>query len=361
MTNEEMAPQEQEQPKIGTVGGEALMEGIMMRGPKGRAAIALRLPNGRIETKLKQVKLPAERCKVLGWPLIRGPVNLVSSMAFGYKCLMESAEKVTEGLMEEAAEEGEELGRIDQWLERHPKVMKGFTVIGSVLGVILAIALFSTLPSLTHDGIAWLVAHFGGEVDISAWRAVIEGVVRITLFVLCMFLMSQLKDIRRVFQYHGAEHKAIYCYESGLELTVENVKAQSRLHPRCGTSFLFVVLMLSIAVSVLLSLAIPELWAHSNLIIRTGVRLMVLPLLMALGYEFIRFAGKHLKNPLVRALSFPGVSMQRITTKEPDEKIIEVGIVALKAALGMPYEEEEEPDDDDTPGDAACPEEPVAE
>ena len=358
MTNEEMAPQElREEPKIGTVGGEALMEGIMMRGPKGRAAIALRLHDGRIETKIKQVKLPAERHKALGWPLIRGPVNLVSSMAFGYKCLMESAEKVTEGVMEAAEEEGEELGKIDQWLEQHPKVMKVFAGIGGVLGVVLAMGLFFYLPMFLYDQV---IVRFAGDIG---WRAVIEGLIRITLFVLYMFLMSLLKDIRRVFQYHGAEHKAIYCYESGLELTVENVKAQSRLHPRCGTSFLFVVILLSILVSALLSVLVPALWLSPIIPLRLAARILMLPLLMALGYEFIRFAGKHLKNPLVRALSFPGVSMQRITTKEPDEKIIEVGIVALKAALGLPYEEEEEQDedDDDTAGDAASPEEPVAE
>ena len=353
MTNEEMAPQEQEQPKIGTVGGEALMEGIMMRGPEGRAAISLRLHNGRIETTLKRVKLPAERSKILGWPLIRGPVNLVSSMAFGYKCLMESAEKVTEGVMEAAEEEGEELSKFDQWLESHPKVMKAFTVIGGVLGVALAIGLFFFLPTLVYDGIARLAGDIG-------WRAVIEGLVRIAIFVLFMFLTSLLKDIRRTYQYHGAEHKAIYCYESGLALTVENVRAQSRLHPRCGTSFLFVVLILSILVSVLLSVLFPALWLSDILALRMAARFLMLPLLMALGYEFIRFAGKHLKNPVVRALSFPGKSMQRITTKEPDDKIIEVAIVALKAALGQPYEEEKEEDDDDTPGDAAGTEEPCA-
>ena len=354
MTNEEMAPQEQkEQPKIGTVGGEALMEGIMMRGPEG-AAMSLRLPNGRIETKLKEIKLPADRCKILGWPLIRGPVNLVSSMVFGYKCMMESAEVVTAGIIEET--DTEELGKIDRWIEKHfgPRMMRVLSVIGVVLGIGFALGVFVLLPTLIYDGIVRLTGDIG-------WRAVIEGLVRISLFVLFMFLTSLTSDIRRVFQYHGAEHKAIYCYEAGLELTVENVKAQKRLHPRCGTSFLFVVILLSILVSALLSVLFPALWLSDIILLRMAARFMMLPLLMALGYEFIRFAGKHLKNPLVRALSFPGMCMQRITTKEPDDDIIEVGIVALKAALGMPYEEPEEEaeDDDDTPGDAASTEEPV--
>jgi len=356
MTNEDI---KKEQPKTGTVGGEALMEGIMMRGPDGRAAISLRLHTGRIETKIKQLKLPAQRCKALGWPLIRGPVNLVSSMAFGYKCLMESAEKMTEGVMEAAEEEGEELGKIDRWLEEHPKVLKVFTAIGGVLGVGLAIGMFILLPTLVYDGIVRLTGDIG-------WRAVIEGLIRIALFVGYMALTSLMKDIRRVYQYHGAEHKAIYCHEAGLELTVENVKAQRRLHPRCGTSFLFVVLMLSILVSALLSVLFPALWLSEILILRTAMRLLMLPLIMAIGYEFIRFAGKHLKNPLVRAMSFPGISMQRITTKEPDNKMIEVAIVALKAALNLPYEEEKEREDDDTPGDesgaeAPCTDEPATE
>ena len=338
-TNEELVPQEEI--KIGKVGGEALMEGIMMRGPKG-AAVSLRLSDGSIETSLKQIKTPAERCKIFGWPLIRGPVNLVYSMAFGYKCMMESAEKVTESIMEDA--EPEEMGKLDRWIEAHfgPKMMKAVGVIGIVLGLGIAMFMFAFLPSLIYDGIVRLAGDIG-------FRALIEGVVRVSLFVGYMSLMSLMKDIRRVFQYHGAEHKAIYCYEAGLPLTVENVKMQSRLHPRCGTSFLFVVILLSILVSAILSLLIPGLWASPNLFIRFPMRILMMPLLMAFGYEFIRFAGKHLNNPIVRALSFPGMSMQRITTKEPDEKVIEVGITALKAALGLPYEE---PQDDDPPSDS---------
>ena len=340
-----MANEEQEV-KIGAVGGEALMEGIMMRGPKG-AAVSLRLPDGSIETTLKQVKLPADRCKAFGWPLIRGPVNLVYSMAFGYKCMMESAEKATEGLMEEAESES----KLDKWIEAHfgPTMMKVIGIVGVVLGLGFAMFMFAFLPSLVYDGIVRLAGDIG-------FRALIEGLVRIVLFVGYMALMSLLKDIRRVFQYHGAEHKAIFCYEAGLPLTVENVKAQSRLHPRCGTSFLFVVILLSILVSAILSILIPGLWASPNLLVRFPMRLLMMPLLMAFGYEFIRFAGKHLNNPIMRALSFPGVSMQRITTKEPDDQVIEVGIAALNAALGN-----EVPQDDDPPGGAASEQAPAAE
>jgi len=346
---------EDEKIEIGKVGGEALMEGIMMRGPKG-AAISLRLADGSIETSVKQTTLPSDKCKILGWPLIRGPVSLVYSMVFGYKCMMESAEKATEGIMEEAEAES----KLDKWLEKHfgPKMMAVVTAIGTVLGVALAIGLFLVLPTYAFRGVNYLA---GGSLD--SWRALIEGGIRITLFVGYMFAMSQIPDIRRVFQYHGAEHKSIFCYEYGLPLTVENVRAQKRFHPRCGTSFLFVMLLLGMIVSAILLKFFPGLKDHNALWI--AIKFLQFPLIMAFGYEFIRFAGKHLKNPLVRAISFPGLAMQRITTKEPDDGIIEVGIEALKAALGKPFEaripgpkEEEEAPVDDPPSDAGSEEAP---
>ena len=312
------------------VGGEALMEGIMMRGPE-QAATAIRLPNGNIETKIIPITLPKDKCKLLGWPLIRGPVNLVHSMAFGIKCLMESAEKAVDGIMDEDSSES----KLDRWIEKHfgPKMMTVIGVIGAVLGVVLMLGLFLLLPTLLYDQV---VLRLFGDIG---WRAVIEGVIRMMLFVGYMWLTSLLKDIQRVFAYHGAEHKAIFAYEAGLELTVENVRKQSRLHPRCGTSFIFMVIVLSILVSALLSALVPQLWAADNLLIRMPIRLLMMPVLMALGYEFIRLAGKFINNPITRALSFPGKCMQRITTKEPDDSMIEIGIVALKCALNMPCDE----------------------
>jgi len=348
----------EEKIELGKVGGEALMEGIMMRGPKG-AAVSLRMADGSIETSLRQSKLPSEKYKFLGWPLIRGPVSLVYSMAFGYKCMMESAEKITQGIMD--SEEVVSESKIDKWLEDHfgPKMMAAVSAVGLILGLALAVGLFTLLPIYAFTGIN-LLAHD----SLGAWKAVIEGVIRIAIFVGYMFAMSQIPDIRRVFQYHGAEHKSIFCYEYGLPLTVENVRAQSRFHPRCGTSFLFVMLLLGMILSAILLLLFPNLKDHNALWI--AVKILQFPLIMAFGYEFIRFAGKHLKNPLVRALSFPGLAMQRITTKEPDDGIIEVGIQALTAALGRPFEaripaqkeEEEEPSIDDPPSDTAGPEEP---
>jgi len=346
-----MKDKEKKPGNLGEVGGEALMEGIMMRGPKG-AAVALRLPDGSIETQIKQSSLPKDRCKLLGWPLIRGPVNLVYSMVFGYKCLMESAEKMTEGLLEDAEEA---TSKLDKWLEDHmgPKMTAVIGFVGIALGLVLAVGLFMLVPQFFTG----LIDRLTGNADITRYKAVIAGGFRVIIFVGYMFVMTLIKDIRRVFQYHGAEHKTIFCYEAGLELTVENVRAQSRLHPRCGTSFLFLMILLSI----FLSSAVYAIWPvlAGGIFVRFGVGLLQLPVLMAVGYEFIRFAGRHLRNPIVRAVSFPGLCMQRITTKEPDDSMIEIGIAALNAAVGNKNEEPKAliegtdtiAGDDDTPGD----------
>jgi len=354
MPNKKARACDEEKVKIGSVGGEALMEGIMMRGPEG-AAISLRMADGSIETGVKKTTLPSEKYKILGWPLIRGPVSLVYSMAFGYRCMMESAERATAGMMESGEAEAE--SKLDKWFEAHfgPKMMAVVTAVGTFLGIALAVGLFMVLPTYAFKGINYL-AHS----QLDSWKALIEGGIRIVIFVSYMFAMSQIPDIRRVFQYHGAEHKSIFCYEYGLPLTVENVRAQRRFHPRCGTSFLFVMLLLGMVLSAVLLLLFPHLKDHNLLWI--AIKFLQFPVIMAFGYEFIRFAGRHLKNPLVRALSFPGLAMQRITTKEPDDGIIEVGIEALKAALGMPYEAKipaikEEPVDDQG-GDAESEEAP---
>jgi uncharacterized protein YqhQ len=333
-----------------TVGGEALMDGIMMRGPKG-AAVALRLPSGEIETSIKHTTPPSKKYPILGKPFLRGPVSFVYSMAFGYKCLMESAEKTTLGQLEGVEAEG----KLDQWLEKHlgPKMMAVVGAVGSVLGVGLALGLFVWVPQF----LTRLIQTAAESVDLSRFVALIAGGMRVVLFVGYMFAMSQIPDIRRVFQYHGAEHKAIFCYEAGLPLTVEHVRAQSRFHPRCGTSFLFVMILLSIILSSVLNAIWPGLTAHTGA--QVAIKILQFPVIMSLGFEFIRFAGKHLRNPLVRALSAPGLCMQRITTKEPTDDIIAVGIQALKASLGEPFEPlipaKEEPCDPTVSGDAPGP------
>lgn len=312
-----------------SVGGQALIEGIMMRGPKG-AAMSVRLPNGTIETEYKDVKPWREINKFFSLPLVRGIVGFVESLVTGYGYLMESAEKSTQGL-ENPPEE--ELSKFDKWIEKHfgEKMMNIVGVISAVLGFGLAFFLFMWLPSFVVDKVT-----FGKLLE---FHPLFEGIIRIIIFVLYMLAVSHMKDIHRVFMYHGAEHKSIFCYENGLELTVENVRKQSRFHPRCGTSFMFVMILLSILLSSALVLIFPNL-ADINRMLWILIKLLIMPLVMGIGYEFIKYAGKH-DNLLVKILSAPGLWMQRITTKEPTDDIIEVGIEAIKAVLTDNPEDDE--------------------
>lgn len=312
-----------------SVGGQALIEGIMMRGPKG-AAMSVRLPNGTIETEYKDVKPWREKNKFFSLPLVRGIVGFVESLVTGYGYLMESAEKSTQGL-ENPPEE--ELSKFDKWIEKHfgEKMMNVVGVISAVLGFGIAFFLFMWLPSFVVDKVT-----FGKLLE---FHPLFEGIIRIIIFVLYMLAVSHMKDIHRVFMYHGAEHKSIFCYENGLELTVENVRKQSRFHPRCGTSFMFVMILLSILLSSALVLIFPNL-ADINRMLWILIKLLIMPLVMGIGYEFIKYAGKH-DNLLVKILSAPGLWMQRITTKEPTDDIIEVGIEAIKAVLTDNPEDDE--------------------
>lgn len=306
-----------------SVGGQALIEGIMMQGPKG-AAMSVRLPDGSIDTEEKEFRHIRDKVKFLGFPIIRGCVNFVESMIFGYKCLMESAEK--SGL-EDIENSEENQSKLDRWLSKHlsKKVMSTITGIASVLGVLLAFALFFFLPSKITDFFNNLASG-----ALTNFRALIEGIMRMLIFIAYIALVSLMKDIKRTFMYHGAEHKTIFCYEHGLELTVENVRKQSRFHPRCGTSFMFVMIIISVIISSIISVAFPNL--RNNIAVWMVVKLLILPLVMGFGYEFIKYAGRH-DNLLVKILSAPGLWMQRLTTKEPDDSMIEVGIAAFKAVI----------------------------
>ena len=306
-----------------SVGGQALIEGIMMQGPKG-AAMSVRLPDGTIDTEEKEFRHIRDKVKFLGFPVIRGCVNFVESMIFGYKCLMESAEKSG---FEEIENSEENQSKLDKWLSEHlsKKVMSVITGVASVLGVLLAFALFFFLPSKITDFFNNLAS--GALTD---FRALIEGVMRMIIFIAYIALVSLMKDIKRTFMYHGAEHKTIFCYEHGLELTVENVRKQSRFHPRCGTSFMFVMIIISVIISSIISVAFPYL--RNNIAVWMIIKLLILPLVMGFGYEFIKYAGRH-DNTLVKILSAPGLWMQRLTTKEPDDSMIEVGIAAFKAVI----------------------------
>jgi uncharacterized protein YqhQ len=306
-----------------SVGGQALMEGIMMRGPRG-LSMSLRLPDGTIETSNREIKQLKDRFKPLGWPFIRGVIGFVESMVLGYRCLMESAEKTGFDLNDDQ----EKMSKLDKWITNHfgPKMMSAIGIISAVLGFGLAFLLFFWLPTFMFN----LINSSG---SITVWKTVIEGLIRIIIFVSYMALVAQIKDIKRLYMYHGAEHKAIFCLERGEELTIENVRKQKRFHPRCGTSFLFVMIILSILISSIVIFIFPELAEKTALWML--VKLMIVPVIMSIGYEFIKYAGCH-QNILIKTFSAPGLWMQRITTKEPTDDIIEVGIEALKAVLEEP-------------------------
>lgn len=313
-----------------SIGGQALIEGIMMQGPGG-AAVSVRTPDGTIDTEKVEFKHAKDKFKPLGLPFIRGVVNYIESMMFGYKCLMISAEK--SGL-DDLEEDEANMSKLDKWLNDHinKKVLGVITGIASVLGMGLAFLLFFYLPTTVTDFFNKLAN--GALTD---FRALIEGIMRMIIFVVYIALVSLMKDIKRTFMYHGAEHKTIFCYENGFELTVENVRKQSRFHPRCGTSFIFVIIIISVIISSAISVAAPEL--RNQTAVWMLIKLMILPLITGLSYEFIRYAGKH-DNLFVKILAAPGLWMQRLTTKEPDDDMIEVALEAFNAVLDKKAEDD---------------------
>ena len=306
-----------------SIGGQALIEGIMMQGPKG-AAMSVRLPDGTIDTEMLEVKHLRDKFKPAKLPLIRGVVNMVESLLFGFKCMEKSAEKA--GIDDDT--NPEEMSKLDKWISDHfgPKMMAVVTGVSMVLGVALAFGLFFYLPTFLVD----IVDKYLFKNALSELHPLFEGIMRMVIFVAYVWLVSKIPDIKRVFMYHGAEHKSIFCYEHGLELTVENVRKQKRFHPRCGTSFIFVVLIISIFLSSALVVIFPGI--DDVRIVWMGIKLLIMPLTVGVSYEFIKYAGKH-ENLLVKILSAPGLWMQRITTQEPTDDIIEVGIESLKAVL----------------------------
>ena len=306
-----------------SIGGQALIEGIMMKGPKG-TAMSVRLPDGTIDTELEENNSSNKKV-IYKIPIIRGVYAFADSMISGYKYLMKSADKA---MTEEEKEE--DMSKLDKWLSEHMSetAMNIITGVSSVLGVLLAMVIFLYLPIEVVDLFDNFVLK---NTDISTYHPLIEGIMRIVIFILYMYLVSKMSMINRVFMYHGAEHKAIFCYENGLDLTVENVRKMSRFHPRCGTAFMFVMLILSMAASFSLVIIFPEL-ANINKILWMLIKIAILPVIMGVGYEFIKYAGKH-ENIIVKILSYPGLLMQRITTVEPTDDIIEVAIESIKAVL----------------------------
>ena len=289
------------------IGGQALIEGIYMKGP-GKQAIVVNTPDGFVE-KVEEVKPLKDKYPVLGWPVIRGIITFFLSLYTGVKALMYSASFFPE------EEEGAE-SKFDKWLEKKfgDKGEKIIIWLAVVFGVVFSVALFFVLPTI-------LAGFLTKHVQSSFLRSLIEGGIRIVIFLAYLFLCSRMKDMRRVFSYHGAEHKTIHCYEAGLPLTVENVKKQKRLHPRCGTSFLFVVIILSILVFAIVKTRNPFL--------RIIFRLLLLPVIVGISYEFNRYVGGH-DNVLTRVLSAPGMWLQYLTTNEPDDDMMRVGIRSLE-------------------------------
>lgn len=329
-----MSKKEKFCPKV-SVGGQALIEGIMMQGPRG-AAMSVRLPDGTIDTEKLEMKHIKDKFKPAGWPLIRGIFNMVESLMFGMKCMEKSAEKA--GLDDDT--DPENMSKLDKWISDHfgPKMMAVITGISMILGFGLAFVLFFYLPTFLVD----TVDKYLFKDALANLHPLFEGIMRMIIFVTYIWLVSKIPDIKRVFMYHGAEHKSIFCYEQGLELTVENVRKQSRFHPRCGTSFIFVILIISILISSVLVVAFPGI--DEVRAVWMAIKLLIVPLTVGIGYEFIRYAGKH-DNALVKILSAPGLWMQRLTTQEPTDDIIEVGIESIKAVLFDTEENKAEEDE----------------
>lgn len=292
-----------------SIGGQALIEGIMMRGPV-LTSMATRMPDGSIDVETWNTHKGSKTPWTRRAPFIRGIFNMVDSMVVGYHCLMKSAEKA--GVEEEPS-------KFDKWLEKKlgdnmMKVLGGFA---AVLGVALAAVLFIFIPTGLSSLLKPLI---GTGVGLS----LIEGLIKVIILVGYMWLCSRMKDMRRVFEYHGAEHKSVACYEAGLPLTVENVRPQRRLHPRCGTSFLFLVVFISIIIGSFIS------W--DNPAIRMLLKLLLIPVVVGISYELIKLAGRS-DGIFTRIISAPGMWLQHITTCEPDDGQIECAIAALTAVI----------------------------
>ena len=329
----------QRDPKIGIVGGQAVLEGVMMRSGE-RQSLSVRLPDGSIKTESKAVTSLRKKYKFCNIPIIRGCVSFVEQLIGSMHTLTRSAEMQGVDLDEPET-------KFEKWLADKfgDKLMGVITAIGGVLGVILGIGLFLMLPTFAAKGLDLLTGGFIGRYAVL--RSLIEGLVRIAIFIAYVWAMILMPDIRRTYEYHGAEHKSVACFEAGLELTPANAKNCTRFHPRCGTSFIFVMLIISIILNSFLT------W--DNVWIRFGSKLMMLPLIVGIGFEFIMFAGKH-DNLFTKIVSAPGLWMQRITTKEPDEKQLEVALTALKNAIPVEFggiREEEKPEETETADNTA--------
>ncbi|MFL0245882.1 DUF1385 domain-containing protein [Candidatus Clostridium stratigraminis] len=295
-----------------SVGGQAVIEGVMMRGRKG-VSTAVRTPEGEIVIERLDLVPYSKKYKLLGLPIIRGFVSLIESLVIGIKTLNFSAKFF---------EEEEEVSKFDKWFKNKFKdksddIIAGISLIFSLVAAVL---LFFLMPTY--------VANFFKKLTYinTVWLNVIEGIIRVILFLLYIYFIGKLEDIKRVFEYHGAEHKTIFCYENGIELTPENAEKFRRLHPRCGTNFLFLVMIVSIIIF--------SLTGWNSLLQRLLYRIILLPVISGITYELIRWMGKS-NSKAANILAFPGLMLQKLTTREPDLSELEVAIAALKSAEGL--------------------------
>ncbi|MBR1989635.1 MAG: DUF1385 domain-containing protein [Firmicutes bacterium] len=302
-----------------SIGGQAIMEGIMMRGPK-RTAIAIRLPDGRIHMKTQPTPKASKWAKI---PIVRGVVNFVASLVQGTSVLMYSAD-----ILEEHYPEQYEKDKFDIWVEEKvgkEKAWKILMVLSVVLALVMSVGIFMMLPTMVTEILTKLTENI-------LLLNLAEGVARILIFIIYIWAIAKMPDIARVFQYHGAEHKTIHCFENGLELTPENAQSFYTLHPRCGTSFMVFVMVIAVLVHAFMGW--PSLW------LRVASRLLVLPLIAGLSYELLKWAGRS-DNIIVKILSLPGLYLQKLTTNEPDFSQLEIAIAATKAVLNdgeeVPY------------------------
>ena len=301
--------------KYTSIGGQALIEGILMKSPE-KTALAVRIPDGSIDVSYMEQESLRKKYKILNLPIIRGVISFVESMVQGYKAMMISADKSGFADLEEEKTEEKKDNTV---------LLNIIMVIGTVLGVLLSLVLFMYLPRLFVSGIEYV---FGTEIKSKLLRSAIEQFLKLTIFVGYVFAVSFMKDIKRVFMYHGAEHKTIFAYEKGLELNVENVRTQSRFHPRCGTSFMILMILISVIVSTVVQMIFPNVYSIRWLWV--VAKLLMIPLICGIGFEVLKICGKY-DNIVTRIISAPGMWLQRITTKEPEDDMIEIAIAALKA------------------------------
>ena len=314
---------------ITSIGGQAIIEGVMMRGPE-KTAMAVRKPDGEIECRIDE-NGTKKRSRFWKLPIMRGCINFIDSLIIGMKAIMFSAEFM------DIEDDAETESKFDKWLEEKfgDKIKDIVIYVAIVLSLFMSIGLFILLPTAIAQGLGFIVSKIGFSdlANSGGFISTIEGIVKMVIFLSYMFLVSRMRDIKRVFEYHGAEHKTIACYEAGEELTVENVRKHSRFHPRCGTSFLLIVMIVSIILFALLpSFSGEGTGAIQRLLLRMGTRLLLLPIVAGVSYELIKLAGRSQKA-CVRVLTKPGLWLQRLTTYEPDDSQIEVAIRSMTEVI----------------------------